>query len=110
MTSPEDERAAFWKAVQVNSDRITELEAVVETRNDMMRDTIRDAVQQAMPTALISDEEHRWLKLQIERQSQSVAFRKKIIESSAIWGVLLLGGWVLLVLKEYAVAHGMWKP
>jgi hypothetical protein len=108
--SPDDEREAFWKALHLNSDRITELEAVVNTRNEMMRESIQSAVREAMPSALLSEDEHRWVKLAIQAQAERAALRRAVIEKSLlglIWAGVVGAG---LVLREYAVAHGMWRP
>lgn len=109
MTATE-ERDAFWKALNMNSDRITELEAIVSTRNEMMRESVSAAVREAMPNTLLSEEEHRWVKLAIEKEAQAIAFRRAVIEKSLlglIWaGVVGLG----FVVREYAIAHGMWRP
>lgn len=106
---PEDEREAFWQAINVTSDRVTELEAVMNTRNEMMRDAIQSAVRDAMPTALLSDDEHRWVRLAIQREAQSAEFRRAVIEKTfigLIWaGIVGLG----IVVREYAIAHGMWR-
>jgi hypothetical protein len=107
--NPDDERESFWKAVHTVDDRVTALEATVRTRNELMSETIHAAVREAMPTALLSDDEHQFLKNLIVIQSQRVAFRRKIIEGAALWSVLGLIAWALLVLKEYIVNHG-WKP
>lgn len=110
MSSPEDERERFWRAVELNAEKITELEAVVNTRQEMMRETITQAVQSAMPKAMLTDDEHRWVQLAIKREVQQIAFRQAVIEKSSIaliWaGIVFLG----IVAREYMVAHGMWKP
>lgn len=106
----EAEREAFWKALHMTSDRITELEAVVHTRNEMMRDSILSAVREAMPSSLLSDDEHRWVKLAIEKEAQSIAYRKKVIEHTTtglVWAAIVGAG---IIVREWAVAHGLWKP
>lgn len=108
--SPDDEREAFWKALHLNSDRITELEAVVNTRNEMMRESIQSAVREAMPSTLLSEDEHRWVKLAIQAQAERAALRRAVIEKSLlglIWAGVIGAG---LIIREYAVAHGMWRP
>lgn len=108
--TPDDERAAFWKALHTVDDRVTALEAVVNTRNDLMRESIQAAVKEAMPKSLLSDEEHRWVQLAIERQVQMIAFRRAVIEKTLlglIWAGIIAAG---LVVKDYAVSHGMWRP
>lgn len=108
--NPDDERAAFWAAVHTVDDRVTDLRARFEERDDMTLEMIQNAVRQAMPTSLLTDEEHLWVKDAIKRQAQSIAFRRKIIESAAIWAVPLLLLALLAVFREYAIAHGMWRP
>jgi len=107
---PEDEREAFWKALGVNSDRITALEAVVRDRDDAMREMIREAVRDAMPTRLPTEKQLQYLDSAIERQAQSIAFRRRVLESSAIWAVPLLILAFLAMVREYMIAHGMWRP
>jgi hypothetical protein len=107
--SPEDERAAFWKAVGTVDDRVTELKAVVDTRNEMMREYILKAVKDAMPSALLSDDQHRWVVMSIEREAQRMLFRRKVLESAAIWAIPIVILSVLKVFYEYVVNHG-WKP
>lgn len=101
---------AIWKALHVNSDRITELEGIVSTRNELMRDAIKSAVQDAMPKALLSDDEHTWVRMAIQREAQMASFRRAVIEKTMlglIWaGIVGLA----LMLREYAIAHGMWRP
>lgn len=110
MSGPEDERERFWRAVELNAEKITELEAVVNTRQEMMRETITQAVQSAMPKAMLTDDEHRWVQLAIKREVQQIAFRQAVIEKSSIaliWaGIVFIG----VVAREYMVAHGMWRP
>lgn len=112
--SPEDERERFWKALQVNSDRITELEAVVTTRNEMMRETITQAVQSAMPTALLNDAEHEFVQMLFDewkdRKEYWRSVKRKIVESAAIWAIPIVIGALFIMAREYAIAHGMWKP
>lgn len=106
---PQDERDAFWKAVHTVDDRVTTLESIVHTRNEMMRESIADAVRAAMPSALLSDDEHRWVKMAIQREAQLISFRRAVIEKTLVglvWaGILAIG----VILREFAVAHGLWK-
>jgi hypothetical protein len=107
---PSDEREIFWTAINTNSDRITELEAIVTARNEMTRDNILSAVREAMPSAMLSDDEHRWVQMAIHAEAQRIAFRRAVIEKSLlglIWvGIIGVG----IVVREYAIAHGMWRP
>ncbi len=108
--NPDDERESFWKAVHTVDDRVTALEATVRTRNEMMREAIKDAVREAMPSSLMSDDEYRWVKLAIQREAESATFRRAVIEKTFIglvWaGIVALG----FMVRDYAIAHGMWRP
>lgn len=108
--NPDDERAAFWAAVHTVDDRVTDLKARIEERDSMTLEMIQTAVREAMPRPMMTEHEHAWVKLAIERQAQSIAFRRQVIEKSLtglIWaGIVGLG----LIVREYAIAHGMWRP
>lgn len=114
MASPVEELEKVWTALHTNSDRITELEAIVNTRNEILRETITSAVQEAMPKALLSDEQHEYVNLAFQRWKDRAALHKKIIESTAIWAVpmIILAALVLLGegIKTYMITHGMWRP
>jgi hypothetical protein len=105
MTRPD--RRQSWAHVEIDDAKKYEMEAAV-------REAITLAVQEALPPSTLSLEEHRWLQLAMKRDAQSVAFRQKIIESTATWAILLVIGWLIglgfLLIHDYAVAHGMWKP
>ena len=108
--NPDDEREAFWKAVHTVDDRVTRLEGRFDERADMTLDAIRGAVREAMPRATLTAEQHRWVEMAIEAEAQRITFRRAVIEKSAIglvWaGIVALG----IVIREYAIAHGMWRP
>lgn len=114
MGAAEDERERLWTAIHVNGDRITDLKAVVETRNEIMRETITEAVKDAMPRALLNDEQHDFVVLLFNQMRERAAFRKRIMESAILWAVplLILAGLGVLgtVVREYMISHGMWKP
>ena len=104
-----EEADRFWKALDVTADRLTELEAVMKTRNEHMRESILSAVKEAMPSALLSEEEHTWVKMAIQKEAQSIALRRAIIEKSLaglVWAGIVA---FALVIREYAIAHGMWR-
>jgi hypothetical protein len=77
---------------------------------DDIREMIRSAVQEAMPKALLTEDEHSWVKLAIRREAQMIAFRTAVIEKTfigLIWaGIIGLG----IIVREYAIAHGIWRP
>lgn len=98
--SIDDERERVWSAIQTNGDRITQL------RDDMTA-TVRDAVREAMPSALLSDEQHRWVELAIKKEAQSIAFRQSVIDKTLlglIWAALAGGGYVL---KSWLESRGL---
>lgn len=109
--SPEEEqRAEFWRAVRHVTERVTAVESTVEQRAHIMRDTIHEAVKDAMPRALLTDKQHQWVELAIEREAQSIRLRRAIIEKTLhglVWAAIVGIGFAV---REYAIAHGMWKP
>ena len=106
--SIDDERKDIWQAYHTTSDRVTRIESICEQHSTQLHDTIRAAVREAMPSALLSDDEHAWVKLAIKRDAQSIAFRQAVIEKSTIglvWAGLGLAG---VMFMEFLRAHG-WK-
>lgn len=100
--NPNDELNRFWKAIEVNSNRIDQME--IE-----LHQTVTNAVKAAMPNAILSDEEYRWVQLAIRRQAQSIAWRQSVIDKSLTALVFSLLGGLVLIIKEYFSNHG-WKP
>lgn len=113
MVNPEDEREAFWKAVGVVDDRVSELTGRFEERESMTLEMIQRAVREAMPKTLVSEGEHEFLRMLMAREERRAKFQQKIIDSSVVWAVpALLGGslWVLWKLvASWLSAHGLWK-
>ena len=67
---------------------------------------ITDAIKSA---STLTDDEHRWVKMAIQKEAQSIELRKAIIEktlSGLVW-VLLAG--IGMVLLDWATQHG-YKP
>lgn len=108
--NPDDERAAFWSAVHTVDDRVTRLEAKCEERGEMTKDSIMQAVREAMPRAVLTEEQHRWVELAIQAQAERAALRKAIIEKSLLGLVWATIAGLVVMAREYAIAHGMWKP
>lgn len=112
--NPEDERDEFRKVVKAVDHRVTDLDTECRMRHDAMRSEIQAAVRSAMPSSLMSDDEHRWVRLAIEREGKKAQFRQKIIESTAVWAIpVLIGGLALMLwhlVREYTIRHGMWLP
>jgi len=58
-----------------------------------------------VPAASLSDEEHRWVKMAIQKEAQSIELRKAIIEKTLgglVWMVVAGFGYVLL---DFAKTH-----
>lgn len=129
MAAPEVEVERVWAALHANSDRITfveettkeridGLEDVLNTRNELMRESIhsavRESVREAMPSRFPTEAQLYYLDAAIERQAQSIAFRRKVIESTTIWAVIIVigaffGGLGVLI-RDWAIAHNLWVP
>ena len=63
---------------------------------------------------ILSQEECEWIRLAMKAAARKEEFQEKIISSTAtgaIWVVLasVFGG-IMLFVKEYAIAHSMWRP
>ncbi len=87
--------------------RIAQVEGSLEKRSELLRIVVQAAVREAMPSSLLSEEQYRWVELAIQKEAQSIAFRKAVIEKTTlglIWsGIIGLG----LIFKEFLVAHGI---
>ena len=97
-----DKEAQLWKAIHYNGERIDSFETTVEQ-------TVTRAVKEAMPNALLSADEHRWVQLAIKRESQSIDFRQSVIDKTLtglVWALIVGLG---VMVKEYFAAHG-WRP
>lgn len=74
-----------------------------------VREWIREAVLESMPQATLTEDEHAWVKLAIQREAQMIAFRRAVIEKTLtglIWaGIVGLG----IILREYLISHGLWR-
>ncbi len=82
---------------------------------ELIREAVRDAVRDALPGhECLADDELSAVRLLISRETQRAQFRKKIIDSSVAWAIpallALLGLTLWTMLREYAIAHGVWKP
>lgn len=82
-----------------------------DERDDALRELIGDAVRAAMPAhTCLNDDELAAVRLLIVRETQRVEFRRAVIEKSLIgliWAGIIAAG---VIAREYAIAHGMWRP
>lgn len=96
-----DKEVQLWRAIDYNGERIDALQLD-------MRETVTQAVKEAMPTALLNSDEHRWVQLAIKREAQTIAFRQSVIDKTLtglVWALIVGLG---VIIKEYLAAHG-WK-
>jgi hypothetical protein len=108
--SLDDERSALARQIDYLGDSLTRVEAEIETVRRSMSEDIRRAVKEAVPEMILTTDEQRSLKLLIRRQEQAVAFRTAVIEkslTSLVWAAIVGAA---LMIREYAIAHGMWRP
>jgi hypothetical protein len=82
-----------------------------DANDDALRELIRDAVRDAMPAhERLTDDELSAVRLLIRRETQRVEFRRAVIEKTTLgllWAGIVAAG---LLVREYMVAHGMWRP
>lgn len=76
-----------------------------QERAELIAD-LKEALSDA-PSPQLSEEEHQWVKMAIQKEAQSIALRQAIIEkslSSLVWsGIVGMG----IVLLEYLRNHGL---
>lgn len=82
-----------------------------DVSDDALRDLIHDAVRDAIPPhPCLGDDELQAVRLLIQREAQRARFRTAVIEKS-LMGLLAAGlGAFVMIVREYAIAHGMWRP
>ena len=80
-----------------------------QERADFIAD-IAAAIRSQVPVAAFDADEVTALKLLIKKQEQSIKLRQAVIDkslSALVWAGLVA---IAVIGREYAVAHGMWKP
>lgn len=80
-----------------------------EVYEQRIRKLIHEAVGEAVATHSLTPDERRWVRLAIERESQSIAFRRAVIQHTTVGLVWATIVWVGVVFYEYLKNHG-WKP
>lgn len=74
-----------------------------EERKELIRDIV--TALGVTSTSPLSDEEHRWVKMAIQKEAQSIELRKAIIEKtigSLVWMFIVGIGYVFL---DFAKSH-----
>lgn len=64
------------------SRRLQAVETSVEQRKVVMRETIVEAIQDAMPRAVATEDHIRWINLSMDREAQLYKYRKAVIEKT----------------------------
>ena len=98
---------AFSRLPYDLTQRLTDVEFRVAQGLSLSRETIREAVIDAMPSALLTDDQHRWVELAIQKEAQTIAFRRAVIEKTTlglVWAALVAIG---LIVKEYLASRGL---
>lgn len=88
------------------SDHPEDVKAALQAVNDQL-EQLRNELSETIPGTLTEDE-HQWVRLAIQREGQSIKLRQAIIEKTLtglIWAAIVGLGVVLL---DYLKAHG-WK-
>lgn len=78
--------------------------------SEALRELIGDAVREAVPPhPCLSDEELAAVRSLIQSMARRAKFREAVIEKSLLGLIGAAVIWMGVILREYAVAHGMWK-
>ncbi len=88
------------------TERLKDLESSVRERRSTLRADIQTAIKENLPPPPLTEDEHRWIQLAIKNESQSIEFRRAVIEkslTSLVWAFIVGIG---LVFKEYFSNHG----
>jgi hypothetical protein len=105
-----DEGDRLQRQIDYALESLARTDAEVERLRVEMPQIIKTAVREAVPEVILSADEQRSLRLLIQRQEQGIKLRQAIIEKSltALMWAAIVG--VAVVIKEYMIAHGMWRP
>ena len=92
--SIEQERHSIEAMIAHLSDRVTDLQGSIESR----------------PTPL-NDDEQRWVRIAIQREAQSIEFRKAVISktmSALLWSAIVAAaGFAWAGISSWLKAHGL---
>lgn len=92
--SIDQERQSIERMIGHLSDRVTELQGAIESR----------------PIPL-SEEEKRWVRIAIQREAQSIEFRKAVISktlSALLWSAVVAAvGFAWSAVSSWLKAHGL---
>jgi hypothetical protein len=106
----DDERTRIQRQLDYLGESMSRVDQEVDKLRDGLPAAVKAAIKEAMPEVVLSADEQRSLRLLIKRQEQNLKLREAIIEKSLtalMWAAIVGVG---LMIKEYMVSHGMWKP
>lgn len=107
MGNPQTEYIVLMRLVRMLDERIDEIRRTLPAQ-------VQTAAKEAMEDHILTTEERDFLRVMIEKQRQSVLFRRAVIEKTTtalVWsGIVILASTLFTLFKEYAQTHGMWKP
>jgi len=76
---------------------------------EAVRTVVAEAVADALPKNVLTEEERQWVRLAIQREAQSIKLRQAVIEKTLtglIWAALAGAG---VMFADWVRMHG-WKP
>lgn len=82
-----------------------------DVSSEALRELIGDAVREAVPPhPCLSAEELSAVRSLIQSMARRAKFREAVIEKSLLGLIGAAVVWMGVVVREYAIAHGMWRP
>ena len=100
--------------VRYLAEALARLEVDVEKLRQEIPQIVARAVKDALPEVVLTPTEQRkileFMNIEIARAAQGVKLRQAVIEKSLtalMWAAIVGVG---VVIREYLIAHGMWKP
>lgn len=77
-------RAAIERSIDYLADRMAAVEAEQRGIKEGMREAVREAVREGLDRheCPVSDDEHRWVRLAIEREARREAFQRAVMEKT----------------------------
>lgn len=85
-----------------------ERRARAHTDTDRVREVVQETLQQVLSDySPLTEDERRWVRLAIQREAQSIALRRAVIEKTLaglVWAAIVALG---VVFFEYLRSHGL---
>lgn len=81
-----------------------------DVSGDALRKLIGDAVRASVPAhECLSDEELAAVRSLIQSMARRAKFREAVIEKSLIGLIGAAVVWLGVIVREYAISHGLWR-